>query len=85
MLLHQGLVQAAANLLQHEVTVSPVATDPRFYFHLAMCLERLDDVSGAADALDQAFGLGLARSFLTVHERSELDRLSKHLSVDLGR
>ena len=82
-LMHQHQFKAAADLL-HEVTSSPTGNDPRFYLHLAMCLDRLNDRNGAAEALEEAVELGLDIGFLTDDERRELERLTKQLQGEQG-
>lgn len=81
-LMHQDRFQAAARLLRDEVTPSRAATDPRFYFHLAMALERLNEMDAARDALQESIGLDLDQSFLTNFEQAELARLLQLLNVD---
>ena len=81
-LMHQDRFQAAASLLRQDVTQSRAGTDPRFFFHLAMCMERLNDKSAAQEALAEALSLDLDRSFLTEFEQAELDRMTAELAED---
>ena len=82
-LLHQGMYQPAADLLRAEVTSSRAATDPRFYFHLALALHGMSDEAAAKAALQEAIDLDLDKSFLTDFERTEWSRLNHELGLEL--
>ena len=74
-LMHSGRLRDAAELLQAEVTESQSTSDPRFYFHLALVLNKLADTEGAHDALNEAEDLGLDGAFLTSEEKKQLTAL----------
>ena len=74
-LMHRKEYQAAADLLQQNVTHSKSAADPRFYFHLAMSLDGLENMAESKTALAKADDLDLDSAFLTPYEQAELDRL----------
>lgn len=80
-LIHQDKFQDAADLLQQEVTNSEAATDARFYFHLALALEKTAERKQAIEALNEANNLGLDKAFLTAFETEELSRLQKTLGT----
>ena len=74
-LMHQDRFQAAATLLKEKVTQTRAGMDPRFFFHLAISLDRLDETEAALDAMKEAKELDLKKSFLTEFEKTEFDRL----------
>ena len=73
-LIHQGNYQAAADLSQ-AVTASVDATDPRYFFHLAMSLAMLGETDEARLAMAEAERLGLDQAFLTEFEKQQSARL----------
>lgn len=80
-LIHQERYAAAAKILRDNVTQSRAATDARFYFHLAVALDRMQETEAANQALADALDLDLERSFLTSFEKAELDRLTEKMET----
>ncbi len=80
-LMHGQQYQKAADLLQERVTKSNRAQDPRFYFHLALSLDHLNQEDAARQALLAAEDLDLQSKFLTRFEQQELARLREKLAV----
>lgn len=78
-LIHQGKYEQAANLLEKKVTSSHSASDPRFFFHLAWALDKLNETERAREMLAQADGLSLSKEFLTSLETNELRQLRARL------
>ena len=74
-LMHQDRFQAAATLLEDKVTQTRAGVDPRFFFHLAISLDHLDETDAARDALNEAKVLDLQNTFLTEFEQTEFERL----------
>lgn len=73
-LLHQGKYHDAADLLK-TVTSTVDATDPRYYFHLAMSLAMLGESEEARAAMAEAERMGLDQAFLTEFEKQQSVRL----------
>lgn len=80
-LMHQDRFRDAVDILQQQVTSSQSASDPRYYFHLAMGLEQLGEIDESRAALDEAENLGLETAFLTEYETQQLERLRDTLAL----
>lgn len=78
-LMHQKKYEAAAVILRNKVTKTRAGADPRFFFHLAISLDRINEPEAALEALRNATEMELENSFLTEFEKSELGRLTRKL------
>ncbi|MCA9213413.1 MAG: tetratricopeptide repeat protein [Planctomycetales bacterium] len=78
-LIQRGEYDAAANLLA-EIIRSPNGKDARFYFHLAIALQRSGKTEPAGKSLAFAKDLGLADKFLTKAEARYLAEINSRLA-----
>jgi Flp pilus assembly protein TadD len=62
-----------------EEAVSGPATDPRYYFHLAVAYQRLGNITKAQEVLKTAHERGLDRAILTTGDRGLLASLNEQL------
>ena len=79
-LMHQDRHRDAVQLLKDRVLQSRSAADPRYHFHLAMALTRIDRLEEASEALADAEHLELEKAFLTEFELQQLAALREKLA-----
>ena len=80
-LMHQEHFNQAALILKDQVLRARSASDPRYYYHLAVALSELDQVEEAVEALNDADQLDLASAFLTDLEIRQLAELREKLAL----